>query len=167
MKKTVEHFDPAPIRTRTLTVPADWIDYNGHMNVSYYLRAFDLSLDDVFDMLGLGEELVAEHRMGPMAIVNTIHYMDELLEGQRFACDFQVLDADHKRMHYFVTMHHLDKETVAATMEGLSMNVDLEARRSTDYPAESLARVEAMKAAHADLPRPENAGATIGIKRKG
>ena len=167
MKKTVEHYDPSPIRTQTRTVPSEWIDYNGHMNVAYYVKAFDLGLDDVFDMLGLGEELVAEHRMGPMAIVNTIHYMDELLEGQRFAIDFQMLDADHKRIHYFATMQHLDKGTVAATMEGLSMNVDLEARRSANYPAESLARVEAMMAAHKDLQRPANAGATIGIKRKG
>lgn len=166
MPKTVEHYDPAPIRTRTRTVPAEWIDYNGHMNVAYYVMAIDTSLDEVFDMLGLGEELVRAHRMGPMALVNQIHYVDELLEGQEFACDFQLLDADHKRLHLFVTMHHLAKGTVAATYEGLSMNVDLEARRSANYPEDCLARVNALKAAHAGLPRPDLAGAEIGIRRK-
>ena len=167
MKKTVEQFDPQPIRTRTLTVPPEWIDYNGHMNVAYYVKAIDHSMDEVFDMLGLGEELVQERRMGPMALVNQIHYLDELLEGQSFACDFQLLDADHKRMHLFVTMHHLEKGTIAATYEGLSCNVDLEARRSADYPQDCLSRVNALKAAHAGLPRPELAGAMIGIRRKG
>jgi acyl-CoA thioester hydrolase len=162
-----ETFAPEPIRTATRTVPPEWIDYNGHMNVAYYLMAIDQSLDEAFDMLGLGEELVRTRRMGPMALASQIHYLDELLEGQKFACDFQVLDADHKRLHMFVTMHHLDKGTVAATYEGLSLNVDLEARRSTDYPEDCQRRVEALRAAHAGLPRPKLAGATIGIRRKG
>ncbi|MEO1494862.1 MAG: thioesterase family protein [Pseudomonadota bacterium] len=166
MPATRETFAPEPIRTTMRSVPAAWIDYNGHMNVAYYVMAIDHALDEVFDMLGLGEDLVKTRRMGPMALVSQIHYMDELLEGQKFACDFQLLDADHKRMHLFVTMHHLDKGTVAATYEGLSLNVDLEARRSADYPAECLARVEALMAAHRDLAPPENAGASIGIRRK-
>jgi acyl-CoA thioester hydrolase len=166
MSKTVEQFDPAPIRTSHRKVPPEWIDYNGHMNVAYYVRAFDMALDEVFDKLGLGEELVRTRRMGPMALVNQIHYLDELLEGQEYTCEFQLLDADHKRMHLFVTMLHLANGTVAATFEGLSMNVDLEARRSANYPDDCLGRVKALKQAHAGLPRPANAGATIGIRRR-
>lgn len=165
MAKTRDSFDAAPIRTRVQTVPPEWIDYNGHMNVAYYTMAFDRALDDVFDMLGLGEELVRNHRMGPMALQAQIHYLDELLEGQEFACDFHLLDADHKRIHLFVTMLHLAKGTEAATWEAISMNVDLEARRSAPYPPECLARVEALKAAHARLPRPRLAGAPLGLKR--
>ena len=160
------HFDAAPIRTSTQHVSPEWIDYNGHMNVAYYILAIDHAMDEVFDRLGMGIGLVKSHRMGPMALVNTIHYMDELLEGQPFACDFQVLDSDHKRTHYFVTMHHLEKGTVAATYEGLSMNVDLEARKSADYPPEVRAKLAALTEAHAGLPRPANAGAQIGIRRR-
>lgn len=167
MIKTVETYERRPIRTSTRTVPAEWIDYNGHMNLAYYVRAIDQSTDEIFDMLGLGIELAKTRRMGPMALVNQIHYIDELLEGQRYACDFQVLDSDHKRIHFFVTMHHLDKGSVAATFEGLSTNVDLEARRTANYPEDCLKRLQAMTEAHKDLPRPELAGATIGIRRKG
>ena len=155
----------APIRTPVQTVPAEWIDYNGHMNVAYYLLAIDQALEAVFDELGAGEALTKTHRMGTMGLVNQINYLDELLEGQQFCCDFQILDCDHKRVHYFVTMHHLEKQTVAATMEALSINVDLEARKSVPYPKEVLARIETMFAAHKTLPRPATAGATIGIRR--
>lgn len=157
---------PKPFRTAERTVDPAWIDYNGHMNVAYYVLAIDHAMDEVFDALGIGLDLVRTQRMGPMALVNQIHYLDELLEGQAFACDFQVLDSDAKRIHYFVTMHHLAKGTVAATFEGLSINVDLVARRSVPYPPEALARIEAMTLAHAALPRPALAGATIGIRRK-
>ena len=166
MSKTRDAFEPAPIRTSVQTVPPEWIDYNGHMNLAYYVMAIDHAMDEVFDQLGLGIELVQNHRMGPMALQAQIHYLDELLEGQRFACDFQLLDADHKRVHFFLTMHHLDKGTEAATWEAVSMNVDLEARRSAPYPDDCLTRLEALKVAHAGLPRPALAGAVLGLRRR-
>ena len=164
---TAETFEAKPLRSQTRRVLPEWIDYNGHMNVAYYVLAIDKAMDDIFDQLGMGLDLVRERRMGPMALVNQIHYLDELLEGQEFVCDLQVLDADHKRMHYFVTMHHLAKGTVAATFEGLSINVDLEARRSVAYPEDVHAKLEAVRQAHAALPRPPQTGARIGIRRAG
>ena len=160
-----EFFEAAPLRSSVRRVQPEWIDYNGHMNVAYYMLAIDKALDDIFDEIGMGIALVRERRMGPMALVNQIHYLDELLEGQEFRCDLQLLDADHKRMHYLVTMQHLAKGTVAATFEGLSINVDLEKRKSTPYPEDVRRRVEALRAAHAGLPRPPQIGATIGIRR--
>ena len=162
----MDTFEAKPIRTATRRVPPEWIDYNGHMNVAYYVMAIDQALDEAFDELGMGVALVESHRMGPMALVNQIHYLDELLEGQHYYCEFQILDGDHKRIHLFVTMYHVEKGTVAATYESLSMNVDLEKRRSTDYPPEVQRRVIALREAHASLPRPPQAGATIGIRRK-
>jgi acyl-CoA thioester hydrolase len=160
-------FEAKPLRSSVRRVPPEWIDYNGHMNVAYYMLAIDNALDEVFEMLGMGLAYVRERRMGPMALVNQIHYIDELLEGQEFVCDLQLLDADHKRMHYSVTMHHLSKGSVAAIFEALSINVDLEKRRSAVYPPDVHATLEAVLKAHAGLPRPSQIGATIGIRRGG
>ncbi|MGB1147930.1 MAG: thioesterase family protein, partial [Alphaproteobacteria bacterium] len=33
----------------------EWIDYNGHMNVAYYLVAFDTGFDTFVDTLDFGE----------------------------------------------------------------------------------------------------------------
>ena len=33
----------------TLTVRPEWIDHNGHMNVAYYVLAFDESTDAVYE----------------------------------------------------------------------------------------------------------------------
>ena len=165
MDATAETFEAKPLRSQPHRVLPEWIDYNGHMNVGYYVLAIDKATDDIFDQLGMNLAYVQDRRMGPMALVNQIHYLDELLEGQEFVCDLQLLDSDHKRMHYVVTMHHLAKGTVAAVFEGLSINVDLEARRSTPYPEDIRARLEAVRQAHAGLPRPPQIGATIGIRR--
>ncbi len=167
MDAITETFEARPLRSSARRVLAEWIDYNGHMNVAYYVLAIDKAMDEIFEQLGMGLDMVRNRRMGPMALVNQIHYLDELLEGQEFVCDLQVLDADHKRMHYFVTMHHLAKGTAAAVFEGLSINVDLAARRSTPYPEDIRARLEAVRQAHAGLPRPPQIGAVMGIRRGG
>jgi acyl-CoA thioester hydrolase len=167
MAEVNDNFDAAPIRTRTRKVPPEWIDYNGHMNLAYYAMAFDQSSDEIFEALGVGETLAREARMGPMALQTQVHYLGELLEGEAFACDFQILDADAKRIHFFMTMIKAETGEVAATFESLTMNVDLEARRSAPYPDWAQERIERMRVAHAALPRPELAGNRLGIRRKG
>jgi acyl-CoA thioester hydrolase len=167
MAQVNDDFEAAPIRSRTRKVPPEWIDYNGHMNVAYYTLAFDNAVDEVLDKrLGIGETFVRETRMGPMALQTQIHYLGELIEGAEFACDFQLLDADPKRIHFFSTMINLETGKAAATYESLTMNVDLEARRAapnTDWARE---RIERLRALHATLPRPAQVGNRIGIRRK-
>jgi acyl-CoA thioester hydrolase len=168
MPKVNDAYEAAPIRTRTRRVPAEWIDYNGHMNVAYYTMAFDQALDEVLEeRIGIGETLAREGKLGPMALQTQIHYLGELLEGAEFACDFQLLDADQKRMHMFVTMIDLGAGRPAATYESLTMNVDLATRRSAPYPEWTQARIQRLLALHATLPRPELAGNSLGIRRKG
>lgn len=168
MPEIDDTYDATPIHTRTRRVPAGWIDYNGHMNVAYYTMAFDQALDEILDeRIGIGENLARAGRMGPMALQTQIHYLGELLEGAEFACDFLLLDADHKRMHMFLTMIDLAAGRPAATYEQLTMNVDLAARRSAPYPAWAMARIERLKTAHAGLPRPAQVGNPLGIRRRG
>lgn len=160
-------YEAEPVRTSVQTVPPAWIDYNDHMNVAFYTMAFDRALDEVYEALGIGETLVRSHRMGPMALQSQVHFIGELVEGTRFCCDFRLLDADAKRTHIFMEMYNLDKdETLAATYESISMNVDLEARRGAPYPPEAFARIERLRDAQAALERPPQAGRTIGIRRK-
>jgi len=167
MREVNDDFEAAPIRTRARKVPAEWIDYNGHMNVAYYTMAFDNALDEIFDeRLGVGVDQVREQRMGPMALQTQIHYLGELLEGTGIACYFQLLDADAKRMHFFFTMINLATGEAAATYESLTMNVDLEARRSVPYPDAARERIGRLRALHATLPRPALAGNPLGIRRK-
>ena len=145
----------------------EWIDYNGHMNVAYYTLAFDHAIDRLLeDHLGIGETHVREARQGPYALQAHVHYLDELLEGDPFTFTALLIDCDHKRMHLFLEMRKADG-SVAATMEEMLMNVDLEARRSVPYPDWAQARMARMKEAHAAVPRPVQVARPLGIGRKG
>ena len=45
----------APLALYSETVLPEYIDYNGHMNVAFYLLAFDHATDAFFDYMQLGE----------------------------------------------------------------------------------------------------------------
>ena len=156
----------APVMLSARTVPPEWIDYNGHMNVAYYIMAIDQALDGFLENeLGIGEKHAARVRQGPYALQSHVHFLGELLEGARFRVAVRLIDCDAKRIHLFVELFS-EAEDLAATCEQVLMNVDLETRRSTPYPDWAQKRMAAMLAAHSVLPPPDQLGAPIGIRRK-
>jgi len=157
----------APVRLAEQKVPAEWIDYNGHMNVAYYVMAIDQALDRFLENeLGIGEAHAARVRQGPYALQSNVQYLGELLEGAVFSVVIRLIDCDAKRIHLFI---ELIAETgdLAATCEQMLMNVDLETRRSSPYPDWAQTRMQAMLAEHSKLEMPAQLGASIGIRRKG
>ena len=80
--------------------------------------------------------------------------------------DFQLLDCDEKRIHSFQELRHVDG-WLSATCEVLMLHVDMAGPKVAPFPPDIRQKVEAMRAAHAGLPRPERAGRSIGIRRKG
>jgi len=158
----------APIDLPVMTVLPEWIDYNGHMNVAFYTKAFDMALDRlVEDNFGIGEAYARDFRMGPYAVQMQIHYIGELLEGEEFFCRAYLVDHDAKRFHLAVEMINKATGEIAAVMENLTMNVDLEARRSAAYPDWAQKRLAAWQAEHDGVALPKQVGAVIGIRRKG
>ena len=59
----------------------EWVDYNGHMNVAYYVLIFDHATDATLDRLDVGEAY--RRRAGCSVFVGEMHviYRQELLEG--------------------------------------------------------------------------------------
>ncbi len=158
---------PAPVEVGGLAVQAEWIDYNGHMNVGYYGIAFDRALDTVLSRhLGLGIEHAEACAQGPYVVQAHLHFLAEMLEGERFSVRFQLLDHDSRRIHFLAEMVKDEDGTISATQELLVVNVDLRARRSTPYPAWAARRLARMQADHASLPRPPQLGAALGIRRR-
>ena len=155
----------APVTTSTRAVPPDWIDFNGHMNVAWYTRAFDLALDEVYGLLGLGPDYVRDEQASTFTLEQHVCFLSELREGETLEVTFQLLDHDSKRLHCFMTMYHAGEHRITATMEQLSMHVDMRARRATPFPETVRSRIETMAASHGAMPTPAEAGRGIRIRR--
>ncbi len=156
----------APVKLATQQVKPGWIDYNGHMNVTYYTMAFDNAIDAFLAQeLGMGEAHAARVRQGPYSLQNNVSYFAELLEGADFRVQVLLVDHDEKRMHLFMQMLN-GAGGLAATCEAMLMNVDHTTRRATPYAGWIQKRLASMQASHDALPRPKGLGAQIGIRRK-
>ena len=151
--------------SRPLEIEPAWIDYNGHLNMAYYNVLFDRCADEAFELLGMGPKYAEQRRLTTYTAEVHICYVRELHLGDTVTCTFQLLDNDEKRFHVFQELHHVDG-WLAATSEVLTLHVDMAGPKVCPFPPEVLAKIEAMRAAHAGLPRPERAGRSIGIRRK-
>jgi acyl-CoA thioester hydrolase len=157
----------APFDRHRGVVRPEWIDGNGHMNVGYYLVAFDQATDTFCAQFGIGWDYV-EHRLGMVFILEAhATYERELLSGDPLRVTTQILDHDARCVHFFHAMHHGRDGWLASTNELLMMHVDPATRRPAPWRAEALRRIAAMAAVHALLPRPARAGRSIAIRRPG
>ena len=143
-----------------------WIDYNDHLNMAYYSVIFDRALDEVLLQVGLGADYIKATGFTYVALEAHICYLRELLARDSVRVAVRILDVDAKRMHVFCEMQHAAEGWVAATSEWMFLNIDTTLRRSVPWPADLLARAEALQRAAAVLPTPERAGRSIGIPRK-
>lgn len=151
--------------SRQREIENEWIDYNGHLNMAYYMVLFDRAGDDLFADLGMGADYAATRKLTTYSAEAHICYVRELHLGHKINCSAQILDFDEKRLRVYQEMRHEDG-WLAATAETLTLHVDMSGPKVTPFPPDVLARIEAMHALHATLPVPERAGRAIGIRRK-
>ena len=158
---------PAPLELHRETVLPAWIDYNGHMNLAYYLLSFDHATDAFFDYIELGYAYRVRRAHSLFTLEAHVSYVRELNAGSALRFATQLIGFDEKRLHYFHWMYNADEGYLAATNELLSIHVDLATRRVDAMPAEALERLTRIMAEHAELPRPRELGRVMAISRKG
>lgn len=151
----------------TFQVQSEWVDYNGHMNMGYYLVALDFSATDpFFDYLGIGQDYLKQTNKSTFTLGSNIDYVQEVFEGDSIRVTTQLLDWDPKRLHYIHLMYHAEKGFLSAANELLSIHVNMETRKSEAFMDDTLAKIETLSAAHQKLPVPEQAFRKLGIRRK-
>lgn len=157
-----QHTD-APPAPHVETVRPEWVDYNGHMNVAYYVLVFDHATDAVMDFLDLGEAY--RERTTGSVFVGEAHvtYEREVGAGDTLSVASRILGFDGKRLILYHEMHADGIEGLVATNEVLCLHVDLETRRTAPIPAEAARRIERAVLEQSALPRPSRAGRAIGL----
>ena len=145
-------------------VKPEWIDHNGHMNVAYFVLAFDEATDAAYERWGIGMDYPRTSGCSVFTLGINVDYLGELFEGDAIRVETTLVDYDAKRIHYFHRMIDVGKGTRVATNECLCMNVDLAARKSAPFPDE-VAGTLARFAARAGATPPQGFGRTLGIRR--
>ena len=152
----------APLSLYGDTVRSEWIDFNGHMNVAYYVLAFDRATDRLLEHLGLGEEYARRENNSVFVVDMNVTYRMELRDGESFNVTTQLLGFDQKRIHFFHEMFR-DGGDLVATNEILALHVDLSIRRATAIPSAASSKLTELESIHGGLPWPEAAGRVIQL----
>ena len=147
-----------------LEIRPEWTDANGHMNVAYYVLAFDRATDAFYDALGIGWPYLERDRKSLFTLAMNVDYVREVFADSTVRIESRLLDYDHKRVHYFHAMHDAREGWLAATNELVAMHVDMASRRSAPFAHGTQDRLAAMRAAHAALPLPVQVGRKLGIR---
>ena len=117
----------------------DWIDYNDHMNVSYYLLLFDkYGADTLNDMFKMGEHSAKTTKRSTMMVESYITYNKELLLNDEVDINLVYFDHDKKRLLYKMEMIHKEKKYLASTIEVLALYVDLNKRKVAEFEKEKV-----------------------------
>ena len=118
---------------------SDWIDYNGHMNVAYYLLIFDkFGADNLNNIFNMGEYSAKTSGMSTMMVETNITYNQELKLDDEVDINLLYFDHDKKRLQYKFEMIHKNKKYLASTFEALALYVDLNNRKVKEFELEKV-----------------------------
>ena len=120
------------IYLRTEKIISDWTDYNGHMNLAFYIHLFDQGWDVLLDKFEMGGESAKTEKRSTFAVESHTKYIQEVNEGDEVDINLLFLDRDIKRMVYQLEIFNKNGNYRAATTEVCSLYVNLDTRRVTE-----------------------------------
>ena len=123
----------------TKKIIKDWTDYNGHMNVAYYVLIFDLyAAELLMTKFKMGEHSAKTEKKSTMVVETHTTYNNEVKEGEEVDVFISNFDHDRKRLHYKLEMYEKSKNILSATTEVLSLYIDLNHRKVAEFEEEKL-----------------------------
>ena len=147
-------------------VRPEWIDHNQHMNMGYYLVVFDFATDEFLSWVGLDAAHRAARAVTTFCVEAHVTYHREVRAADPLRFTTVLLGHDEKRIHYLHAMYHAADGYLAATNELMSLHVSRATRRVSPMAPDVLARLAAVQRAHDTLPRPPQAGRSIGLANR-
>ena len=116
----------------------EWTDYNNHMNLSYYILLFDMGAEQILSKFQMGEHSAKTTKMSTMVVETHTTYNNEVKEGEEVEINLSYFDHDKKRLHYKLEMYEKSKNILSATTEVLSLYIDLNLRKVSEFEGEKV-----------------------------
>ncbi|HEY6967138.1 MAG TPA: thioesterase family protein [Burkholderiales bacterium] len=119
-------------------------DHMGHMNVMWYVGKFDEATWNLFSGLGLTPAFLRDNARAMAAVQQNITYQRELLAGDVVAVRSGLLEIRDKVLKLVHEMRNAQTGEISAVCVITAVHMDGEARKSTAFPADLVARGKAM-----------------------
>ena len=120
----------------TMTIPPEWEDRNGHVNVQFYLALYELGGWVVLEEVGIHEEWFQQRQVSQFDLEHHLNYRAELAVGDEVRTYSRVLGRSDKCFHGMYFIVNETRGRLAATLEYVTVSVNLQTRRITTFPEE-------------------------------
>ena len=119
-------------------IKKEWTDYNNHMNMAYYVLVFDQIWEKILGKFKMGEQSAKTTNMSTMVVETHTTYNNEVKEGDEVEINLTFFDHDKKRLHFKMEMIEKSTKTLSATLEMLSLYIDLSKRKVAEFEDEKV-----------------------------
>jgi acyl-CoA thioester hydrolase len=144
--KIFDHLESKLVNNQEIKLPLlvsegkvieNWIDYNNHMNMAYYVQCFEESSDYILELLNLGHRYAVEEKKGIFVITCKINYRKEIALNENFKIYANNMFIKGKKLILDLSMLN-EKEDIVADYNILNLNVDLVSKKSCSFSNHTL-----------------------------
>ena len=104
----------------------EWVDYNNHLNMAYYVLIFDQACEVLLEKFKMGAESAKTEKRSTMVVETNTKYISEVKEGNEVDTMLTFFDHDKKRLHLKLEIIEKETKKISASIEWLSLYVNLE-----------------------------------------
>ena len=123
---------------KTFEVKKEWVDYNNHMNMAYYVLVFDQAWEVALEKFKMGGTAAKDLNRSTMVVETNTKYLNEVKEGEKVNINVSYFDHDKKRLHLKMEMISQKTNNLSASMEWISLYIDLSKRKVTEFEEDKI-----------------------------
>ncbi len=144
---------PLPL-THQATIPEDYLDSMGHMNVMWYTHLFAHAMGGMFKQIGMNRDYFVSNHAGSFALKQYVNYLIEVRFGEQISIYTRLLGRSPKRIHLMHFMVKDGSDVLASTSEVLLTHIDMRVRRSSPFLPTISESIDRLLAEHTALTWP-------------
>jgi len=145
-------------------IPPACEDWNGHMNVRWYLALYDEGGDAMYPRLGLTADYFAASEAGGFDLEHHLWFPAEVRIGDTVGIRARLLARSLKLFHYLMFMVTETRGALSSLFECVQAHADLRTRRTAPLPTQVASQVDTLVAEHGALTWPAPVSGCMGVE---
>ncbi|WP_162891038.1 thioesterase family protein [Aeromicrobium sp. A1-2] len=148
------------------SVPLEFIDDNGHMNIGRYLELGGTALWGRCQReFGMPEDYIATRGMSTFTVEHHLMYLSEMLEGEEASVHVRLIARTDKALHSVSLIVNESQRRLACVMEATLVHMNMTERRPTPFPDDVTVLLDAALERDNDLAWPAPLSGSMGVRR--
>ena len=122
-----------PVYLKSQKIIKEWVDYNNHLNMAYYVLIFDQACEVILEKFKMGADSAKKDKRSTMVVETNTQYISEVKERDEVDIMLTFFNHDKKRLHLKIEMIEKKTKKISASIEWLSLYVNLETRKVSEF----------------------------------